>query len=64
MSVLSANRSRRRPMAQARLSNHARREHGVALVDDVLDVADQMGQANLMVALGPARLAAQRSDVQ
>ena len=48
-------------MAQARLSRplSAGREHAVALVDDVLDVADQMRKAELMVAPRPADLAAQ-----
>src|SRR5208283_4788236 len=35
------------------------REHAVALVDDVLDIADQMGEADLMVAPRPAGLAAE-----
>src|SRR5271156_47178 len=33
-------------------------EHLVALVDGVLDVADEMGEADLMLAFGPAHLAA------
>src|SRR5208283_3062233 len=37
---------------------HARGEHRVAGVDGVLDVADEMRQTDLMLALGPAHLAA------
>src|SRR5271165_5703057 len=36
---------------------HFASELRVARVDGVLDVADQMGQTNLMLALGPAHLA-------
>src|SRR5437899_4289475 len=36
----------------------ARREDGVARLDRVLHVADQMGETNLMLAPGPAHLAA------
>src|SRR5208283_6245084 len=35
------------------------REHAVALIDDVLDVADEMREAELMVAASPAGLAAE-----
>src|SRR5208283_6110877 len=35
------------------------REHAVALVDDVLDVANEMREAELMVAASPAGLAAE-----
>ena len=37
----------------------AGRERGLALIDDVLDVADQMREAELMLAPSPADLAAQ-----
>ena len=56
--MLSARSSRRAPIRQARFNSWRRPggEGGVAGLDRILRVADQMGEADLMGALRPAHL--------
>ena len=59
--MASASRARRRPILQARCSQQvlqAGRERDVACVDGVLGVAEEMGEADLMVGFSPAHLCA------
>jgi hypothetical protein len=55
LSVPSARVSRRRPTAQAlEQAVQARREHRIARVDGALGVADEVGEADLVLARRPA----------
>jgi len=58
--------ARRPPIAHARLEQlaQARCEDAVAVIEGVLRLANEMGEADLIVLGSPAELAARRSETQ